>query len=467
MAISAARKIAFDVLRRVAAENAYAADLLYAQLAGGVKRADASLATELTLGVLRRQRLLDFLLERYLERRSEELDIEVLLALRLGLYQLRYLDRVPQHAAINEAVEMVKRARKSSAAGMVNAVLRRGAAQARIGEEELDRLISERLAGGASDAERLGIVHSHPTWLVERWLRRFGKERTTALLEANNRPAPLTCAVLEEEASESVAESLRRSGLDVTPGRWLRGALHVSGGDAAASEAYRAGEINFQDEASQMVAHLVDTRASQSVLDLCAAPGGKTILLARAAGEGGRVVAADLREHRLRAMREQLTRTRATNVRLVALDATRPWPFSQPFDRILIDAPCSGTGTLSRNPEIRWRLKLEDLENAHRSQTAMLKNALGAAASFGSGATRVVYSTCSLEPEENEQVVSEALSQTGDWQVTSGQAALRPHLRRAEAAEELVELFGAEGFFRTFPPEQGTDGFFAAVMERR
>ena len=204
----------------------------------------------------------------------------------------------------------------------------------------------------------------------------------------------------------------------------------------------------------------------QSVLDLCAAPGGKTILLARAAGEGGRVIAADLREHRLRAMREQLTRTHATNVRLMALDATRPWPFSQPFDRILIDAPCSGTGTLSRNPEIRWRLKPEDLENAHRSQTAMLSNALAAAASFRGGATRVVYSTCSLEPEENEQVVAEALSQTRDWQVTSGQAALRPHLRRAEAAEELVELFGAEGFFRTFPPEQGTDGFFAAVMER-
>lgn len=468
MAIAAARKIAFDVLRRVAAENAYAADLLYAQLAGGVKRADASLATELTLGVLRRQRLLDFLLERYLERRGEQLDLEVLLALRLGLYQLRYLDRVPQHAAINESVEMVKQARKSSAAGMVNAVLRRGAAQARIGGEELDKLVSERLAGGASDeerlsSERLGIVHSHPTWLVERWLRRFGKERTTALLEANNRPAPLTCAVLEEEASESVAESLRKSGLEVSRGRWLRGALHISGGDAASSEAYRAGEINFQDEASQMVAHLVDVRASQSVLDLCAAPGGKTILLARAAAEGGCVIAADLREHRLRAMRGQLTRTRAANVRLVALDATRPWPFSKPFGRILIDAPCSGTGTLARNPEIRWRLKPEDLENAHRSQTAMLRNALAAAASFRGGATRVVYSTCSLEPEENGDVIAEALSQTRDWRVTSGKVALRPHLRQAEAAEEL---FGAEGFFRTFPPDQGTDGFFAAVMER-
>jgi len=461
MVISAARKIAFDVLRRVAAEDAYAADLLYAQLAG-VKKADASLATELTLGVLRRQRLLDFLLEPYLERQGE-LDLEVLLALRLGLYQLRYLDRVPGHAAINESVEMVKRARKSSAAGLVNAVLRRGAAQARIGGEEIERLIAERRTEGASEAERLGIAHSHPTWLVERWLRSFGRERTTALLEVNNRPAALTCAVLEEDGSESVAESLRKSGLEVTPARWLRGALQISGGDAASSEAYRAGEINFQDEASQMVAHIVGARASQSVLDLCAAPGGKTILLARAAGASGRVIAGDLREHRLRAMREQLARTRVTNVRLVTLDATQPWPFSQAFDRILIDAPCSGTGTLARNPEIRWRLKPEDLENAHRSQAAMLRNALEAADGAGGGATRVVYSTCSLEPEENEGVVAEALSQTRDWRVTSGRAALGPHLRDGAAGEDL---FSAEGFFRTFPPEQGTDGFFAAVTER-
>src|ERR1700730_2782696 len=162
MAISAARKIAFDVLRRVAAEDAYAADLLHAELDPGIKKADASLATELTLGALRWQRLLDFLLERYLERRCEQLDLEVLVALRLGLYQLRYLDRVPQHAAIHESVELVKRARKTSAAGMVNAVLRRATAEARIAGHELEKLI---LAGTAAE-ERLGIVHSHPTWLV-------------------------------------------------------------------------------------------------------------------------------------------------------------------------------------------------------------------------------------------------------------------------------------------------------------
>jgi len=455
MAISPARTIAFDVLRRVAVEEAYAADLLYAALDSSIKKADASLATELTLGVLRWQRLLDFLLQGHIERRLEQLDLEVLLALRLGLYQLRYLDRVPQHAAINESVELVKRGRKSSAAGMVNAVLRRAAAQSKITGNELEKLIPEK----TSAEDRLGILYSHPTWLVARWMESFGKERTTAFLEANNRPAPLTSAALEKEASE-VAESLRKSGFDVHPGRWLRGALQISGGNPASTEAYRAGQINFQDEASQMVAHLVDARESQIILDACAAPGGKTILLARAAGPRGRVIAGDIHAHRLRVLQQQLTRTETTNVRLVALDATHPLPFSGRFDRVLIDAPCSGTGTLARNPEIRWRLKAEDLNQAHRSQLAMLRNALAAAGK----SARVVYSTCSLEPEENEDVVAEALAEAPDWRVTSAGEALAPHLLESAAAEKF---FGADGFFRTFPPEHGTDGFFAAILARR
>ena len=458
MAISSARRVAFDVLRRVAAEDAYAADLLYAEIEPGTKKTDASLATELTLGVLRQQRLLDFLLERYLERRCDQLDLEVLLALRLGLYQLRFLDRVPQHAAIHESVDLVKRARKSSAAGMVNAVLRRAAAQARISGKELEKLIFQSLASaGTAVEERLGILHSHPTWLVARWLASFGAKRTAELLEADNRPAPLSCAVLEEEASENIAESLRDSGFEVTPGQWLRGALRISGGNPAASEAFRAGQINVQDEASQMVAHLVDAQDSQTILDACAAPGGKTIILARSAGPRGRLIAGDIHEHRLRVIQRQLLRTGTMNVHSVALDASRPLPFSRGFDRLLIDAPCSGTGTLARNPEIRWRLKPEDLNEAHRSQLMMLRNALAAADKSG----RVVYSTCSLEEEENEKVVGAALVGAPGWRVTSTQAALARHLREAAAAEQF---FADDGFFRTFPPEHGTDGFFATVL---
>lgn len=209
-----------------------------------------------------------------------------------------------------------------------------------------------------------------------------------------------------------------------------------------------------------MVAHLVDARDSQIILDACAAPGGKTILLAFAAGPRGRVIAADIHAHRLRIIQQQLMRTNISNVRLVALDATRPLPFSRGFDRVLIDAPCSGTGTLARNPEVRWRLKAEDLNESHRSQVAMLRSGLAAAGESG----RAVYSTCSLEPEENENVVTETLAGAPEWRVVSAGEALAPHLRNAAAAEKLV---GADGFFRTFPPEHGTDGFFAALFERR
>jgi 16S rRNA (cytosine967-C5)-methyltransferase len=456
MAISPPRKIAFDVLRRVAAENAYAADLLYTQLESGVKKPDAALATELTLGVLRWQRLLDFLLQRYIERRYEQLDLEVLLALRLGLYQLRYLDRVPRHAAINESVELVKRAHKSSAAGMVNAVLRRVTAEAKITGDELEKIIPV----GTTAEERFGILYSHPTWLVARWMRSLGKERTTALVQSNNRPTPLTCAVLEEEKSDRVAEALRKSGLEVAPGRWLRGALHISGGNPALSEAYRDGQINFQDEASQMVAHLVDARDSQTILDACAAPGGKTMILARAASPHGRVIAGDIHEHRLRMIKQQLTRTHTKNVSLATMDATRPLPSSEKFDRVLIDAPCSGTGTLSGNPEIRWRLKAQDLDEAHRCQAAMLRNALASAAKSG----HVVYSTCSLEPEENENVIAAVLGESPEWHVISAETVLARHLRDPAMSEKF---FTPDVFFRSFPPEHGTDGFFAAVLARK
>jgi 16S rRNA (cytosine967-C5)-methyltransferase len=456
MAISVARRIAFDVLRRVAVEDAYAADLLYSELGPGVKKADASLATELTLGVLRWQGLLDWLLRGYLERPPDQLDLAVLLALRLGLYQLRYFDRVPRHAAINESVELVKRARKTSAAGMVNAVLRRAIPKARVAADEIDKL----LPTAARAEERLGILYSHPAWLVARWIRSFGTERTVALLEANNRPAALTCAVLEEAAGERVQESLLKSGFEIRPARWLRGALQIAGGNPASSDAYRAGRINFQDEASQMVAHVVDAQEAQTILDACAAPGGKTMLLAHATAPRGRVIAGDIHEHRLRSIQQQLKRTRTRNVELVALDATRPLPFSPGFDRVLMDAPCSGTGTLARNPEIRWRLKPEDLEQAHRSQVAMLRNALAAAGKTG----RVVYATCSLEAEENEQVVAEVLAGAREWRAVPAQDALAACLREPAAAEKF---FTPDGFFRTFPPEHGTDGFFAAVLARR
>jgi 16S rRNA (cytosine967-C5)-methyltransferase len=213
----------------------------------------------------------------------------------------------------------------------------------------------------------------------------------------------------------------------------------------------------IQDEASQMIPLLLDVQPSDRVLDLCAAPGGKTARLARQAGKGT-VIAGDVHAHRLRQMRELLGRMGARSVHAVAVDGTAPLPFASLFDRILVDAPCSGTGTLARNPEIRWRLKREDLVVLAERQKALLSNALLSLAPKG----RLVYSTCSLEPEENEQVVASALAANRGACVVHAGPTLAAHLR---PGGQGPSLFDDRGNFRTLPWQHGTDGFFAATIE--
>lgn len=453
--ISPARKIAYEVLRRVEAEGAYASDVLHTELGARVKAEDAGLATELVMGVLRWRRLLDFLLERQMKKTVARLDLPVALALRIGLYQLRFLERIPARAVVNESVELVKSARKTSAATLVNAVLRRAADEARVPAEKFAPQES-------SVAERLGILHSHPTWMVERWLKRLGEEQTVALLEANNRAPRLSCALHDVTRRDEIFTALQHAGLRIEPGTILRSAFAVSGGSATRTESFRSGAISIQDEASQTVPLLLDTQSGDRVLDLCAAPGGKTPSLVRSAGASGIVVAADRHAHRLRAMREQFTRLGLTQVSLIELDATSALPFGILFNRILVDAPCSGTGTLARHPEIRWRLKSEQLAEFHALQTALLKSALQQLAPGG----RLVYSTCSIEPEENERVVEEALRGSSGFRSDVGSEIARSLFGKLAPGCEAAKLFDRDGYFRTTPGALEVDGFFAAVIAK-
>lgn len=460
MAVSRARTIAFDVLLRVAKQNAYADDVLRAELAGTVKTEDAGLATELALGVLRWQRLLDFVIDRYLKKPAKTADAEVRIALRLGFYQLLFLDRVPAHAAVNESVELTKRARKRSAATLVNAILRKAAKERFAGNSPIEA-VTQFISADLPLAERLGIQYSHPTWIVERWLRIFGEGRTLSLLQANNRAPALSGYLLDPERRPEAMASFERAGCHILPGRLLRDSWVFEGGNPAASEAVRCGWVAIQDEASQAVAGLVAAEPGNTVLDLCAAPGGKTLHLARAAGAQGRVIAADLHRNRVRAMQERFELAGARNVETIVLDGAQTLPFERPFERILVDVPCSGTGTFARHPEIRWKLREEDLRDLHERQARLLRNALPHLAPGG----RLVYSTCSLEPEENEDVVRETLGALGDtFQIGDQRRAIENHLQESVRAESVA---CADGFFRTFPPEHGTDGFFAAVIERR
>ena len=509
--ISPARLIAFEALRRVEAEGAYASDVLHAALTPAVKPADAALATELTLGVLRQRRLLDSLLEPHLKKPIAKLDLAVALALRLGLYQLHFLQRIPSRAAVNDSVNLVKRARKSSAAPLVNAILRRLAAQASSSGHGFSRAVSPAESSrlqplrdpAGSSVERLAVAHSHPTWLVERWLVRLDEPRTLPLLDADNRAPRLVLALHDPAARDAIRAELEKSGLRVEPGALLNFALAVSGGSPIRTDAFHRGAISVQDEASQIIPLLLDVRPGHRVLDLCAAPGGKTSPLVRAAGNSGLVIAADRHAHRLRAMRAQFERLHLSPVHLLELDATQPLPFPARFDRILVDAPCSGTGTLARHPEIRWRLQPEQLAEFHRLQVAILSSALDALAPGG----RLVYSTCSLEPEENESVIAEVLaSRSHNAQAPRAQGSLGgrslpvgrqgfssdiaaaekvsgasapeasgPHLLPASDSASILaphlapgldplSFFDSSGFFRTLPGTHPSDGFFAAIL---
>jgi 16S rRNA (cytosine967-C5)-methyltransferase len=440
MSISKARTIAFDVLLRVAKQNAYADDALRAELDESVKTEDAGLATELVLGVLRWQRLLDFLIDRHLSKSKKTLDAEVRIALRMGAYQIAFLDRIPARAAVHESVELVKRARKSSAATLVNAILRKAAAEPLHGDLLLDR-VGASFPPDSPIADRLGIQYSHPTWLVDRWLQTYGEGRTRSLLHSNNRAPILSAYLLDTKRSDEATRSLQSVGCQIQPGRLLRDAWVLEGGNPGACEAVRQGWVAIQDEASQAVAHLVAVDPGDRVLDLCAAPGGKTIILARAAGPEARVIAADLHEHRMRAMRERFDQAGVRNVETITLDAMQALPFEGTFDRILVDVPCSG--------------------NLHERQLRLLQNALPHLAPNG----RLVYSTCSLEPEENEFVVREALAALGDtFEVVDPRGGIEGFLQESVQAGSVV---CADGFFRTFPPQHGADGFFGAVIERR
>ena len=456
MPVSVARKIAYEVLRRVEAEGAYASDVLHGELGAEVRPDDAALATELTLGVLRWRGLLDFLLERALKKPIARLDLPVAISLRIGLYQLRFLERIPPRAAVNESVELVKYARKTSATSLVNAVLRRAAAEAKSPPEKF-------LPTGVSTTRRLAIIHSHPEWLVERWLARLGEPQTISLLKANNRTPRLSCSLHHPERRDETLNSLQESGLRLEPSVLLKTAFAVNGGSPTRTPAFQRGDISIQDEASQTIPLLLDVRPGDRVLDLCAAPGGKTPTLARSAGKTGLIVAADRHAHRLRAMREQFKRLALPKIRLIELDAAQPLPFIIEFDRILVDAPCSGTGTLARHPEIRWRLEPEQLVELNRLQSSLLATALGQLAQGG----RLVYSTCSLEREENEDVVAESLRKFPDIVRVSpseAEGSIFPHL---VPRVNIKSLFDNAGQFHTAPGAYQTDGFFAALLERK
>lgn len=449
MAVSPARAVAFEILLRVEREESYAAELLHSSPLAELSSRDHGLTTELVMGVLRWRSLLDQRLAAASSQKLERLDGEVLAALRLGVYQLQFLSRVPARAAIFESVELVKAARKRSASSFVNAVLRK---IAEAGAKDIFEEIRK-----SPDTITLAQNTAHPPWLVARWTKHYGLEATRQIC-AHDQTVPETAIHIHDNLSrdEQADAELTEAGVQLAPGRLLSAARHVLAGDVTGTRAYHEGRVAIQDEASQLVALLAGR--GEMLLDCCAAPGGKTALLARR-NPRAKVFATELHPHRARLLQNL---SRLPNVYVVAADARR-LPFSCVFDRILADVPCSGTGTLARNPEIKWRLKAEDLHDLQSRQVAILKSALAQLAIGG----RLVYSTCSLEREENEAVVEAALDGTAEFKVADFERELEQLQRSGEMCWKDITSLLAGHYLRTTPGVHPCDGFFAALIERR
>jgi 16S rRNA (cytosine967-C5)-methyltransferase len=438
-AISPARRVAFDILLRVE-DGAYASVLL-ATREQALSVLDRSLCHELVMGVLRWQLWLDKLIEYYSNRKVGELDLAVRIILRLGLYQLRFLSRVPPSAAVNESVKLVNFARLRSASGLVNAVLRRATR-----EPDVDP------ASKIDDpTDRIAVATSHPSWLIERWIKAIGRDEAQAFAQSNNKPAPTAFRVIRNRAKESeVIDQLQQAGAELIPSAITAGAWRISGAGSLLAELVAEGQVYVQDEASQLVAAVLQSQPNQLVLDLCAAPGGKTTQIADSIRDSGAIVASDLHEHRLRTVIQTAKEHRLSNIHCVALDGLLPLPWAEnAFDRVLVDAPCSGTGTLRRNPEIRWRITPADIQDLSERQRRLLFNAAGAVKPGG----RLVYSTCSVEIDENEDVRKAFLENNTAFR--PAELPVNPALKTSVSTA------------RTWPHRHGTDGFFICAFERK
>lgn len=454
-AIAPARTAALSILRAVSDARGDLGDAIARAKASLTDDRDRALATEIALGTLRHRAALDYQLERRLSRPLSRLDPEVADILRLGAFQLLHLTRVPHAAIVNDAVAQTRHVRKTSASGLVNAVLRRLA-------RERDALTwparPQTIEGGDEQArfvEHLAITGSHPAWLVERWLARYGPDAAEAWVRFDNTPPALTLAVNAARISrDDLRARLAQNGVTTRDTRYSPIGLVVEEGQALDTEAFQEGLFVVQDEASQLVALLADVPAGARVLDACAAPGGKTLVLAAQAGPSGLVIACDVRERRVRLLSRTLRRAQTMNARPVHVSTSGDWPFVPgQFDRVFVDAPCSGLGTVRRDPDIRWRRSPADLPQLARVQVDLLTSLAPLVAPGG----RLIYTTCSSEPEEDEAVVAQFLGRHPGFAVQ--------RIEEIEALPADVRAMATpEGYLRTLPHRDGLEAFFGAVL---
>ncbi|MFF2015970.1 16S rRNA (cytosine(967)-C(5))-methyltransferase RsmB [Paenibacillus sp. NPDC058177] len=446
---ASAREVALDVLVRVEQQGAYSNLLLNSSLQkSSLSREDTGLATELVYGTISRMNTLDEVLEGFVSKGIAKLQPWVRNLLRLSLYQIMYLDRVPSHAAVNEAVNIAKKRGHQGISGMVNGVLR---SVLRAGDLPV-------LPENLGPAKRISIRHSHPLWLVQRWIAEYGVETAEAMCASNNEPPAISVRVNTTMISrERLLEKMAAEGLEVSPSKVSPyGIVIKGGGNPALTSWYRNGYLSVQDESSMLVAEVVAPEPGMKVLDCCAAPGGKTSHMGELMKDEGTIHANDLHPHKAALIADQARRLGLECVVTGSADALDLEQKFEPgsFDRILLDAPCSGLGVIRRKPDLKWRKQPEDIESVSALQRQLLQSVSRLLKPGGV----LVYSTCTTEKAENGEVVASFLEHNPDFASLTFASDVWNRLEgTALAAGEGIQLL---------PHHYGSDGFYIARLQR-
>lgn len=436
------RATAVKILNRIERSDAYLDKVLDAELkTGDISGADKNLLVELVHGVMRWQGRLDWILNRYTHGNFPKSDINVKNTLRIALYQIMFLDRLPHYAAVNEAVEFVKRIRGEKIAGLVNAVLR-----------NIIRSLSDIQYPDKTEdaAQYLSVFYSHPPWLVKRWLQRFPKDELERFLAANNEIPPLTLRInkLKTNPSEFLA-LLDRQQVTYQGSSFIDYFIKVrSLAGITQLDIFQQGFFSIQDESAALPVLLLDPKPGERIIDLCAAPGGKTTLIGELINNQGSVIAVDKYEHKLNLIQQSCERLGITSVETVTADSSTLE--MAPVDKVLVDAPCSGLGVLRKKPDLRWKREPEDIAHLALLQKNLMENATRLVKPGGI----LVYSTCTTEPEENEFLVREFLGRHPEFQ--------------PDNASQFVNksVVTDDGFVQTLPHRDHIDGSFAARLRK-
>jgi 16S rRNA (cytosine967-C5)-methyltransferase len=448
MKTKSVRELALEILLQIEKNQAYSNLLLNQKVnEANLNRKDVGLLTEIVYGTIQRKNTIDFYLEPYIKN-SKKIELWVKVLLRLSCYQMVFLDRVPAHAILNDAVEIAKKKSHRGIAGMVNGVLR-----------NLQRNDLRNLNEIKDNEERMAIELSHPKWLVRRWMKQFGEKVTRQMCEVNLTPPQVTVRVNKMNATvEEMLQQLTDEGLTVEKGDLSPDAIKVLNGNVPQTKSFKEGAITIQDESSMLVGRALQPKQNEMILDSCAAPGGKSTHIAELMNGTGNLVSVDLHEHKVKLIANAANRLHLKNVTVKTMDSRKLQEEyeNEFFDRILVDAPCSGFGVIRRKPDIKWTKKEQDINNLATIQRQILDSV---APLLKKGGT-LIYSTCTLDNEENEQVVQSFLSENKTFSLDNT-------IMDAMPSQLSEHVKNNNGMIQLLPHFFQSDGFFIACLTKQ